>query len=123
MGIGYCTTIESVDMNYSKPDLVEICKVQFEPVAHIIKSHLESEGIPAYLRMETYGRLYGLYAGGLEQVSILVLREHVEEAKHIIASQDIEQEQYKNDGGDKNPTKFSKLASLLWGIVLFFGGH
>lgn len=118
-------------MNYSESEIVEICRVPFEPVAHIIKSHLESEGIPAYLQMETYGRLYGNILGGLGQVSIMVLREHAEEAQRIIASQQIEQEQvedeyeeeYENYSEGKNPTIFSKLASFLWGIVLLAGSR
>jgi len=114
------STVVSVDMNHSKSDIVEICKVRFEPTAHIIKSHLESEGIPTYLQMETYGRLYGLNAGGLGQVSIMVLREHAEEAKRIIANNFIEQEQEPDEtdvdnGESKNPSIFSKLARLLWG--------
>ena len=46
-------------------ELVVICKAQSEPSACIIKSHLESEGIPVHLRMESLGLLYGLTAVGL----------------------------------------------------------
>jgi hypothetical protein len=81
----------SVDMGASKSDFVVVCTVQGEPIAHIIKSHLESEGIPAYLKKESVGLVYGLTVDGLGQVSILVPRELVEEARRIIEPQDIEQ--------------------------------
>jgi len=121
-------------MSYSKSDIVKLCTVNFEPTAHVIKSHLESEGIPAYLQTETYGRLYGHIAGGLGGVSIMVLREHAEQAARIISSQNFEQEQaevdyeeayeYEDeiDGEGKNKNILSKLASFLWGIVIFSRG-
>jgi hypothetical protein len=78
-------------MSSSKSDFVVVCTVQGEPIAHIIKSHLESEGIPAYLKKESVGLIYGLTVDGLGQVSILVPRELAEDAKRIIEPQDIKQ--------------------------------
>ncbi len=75
-------------MGSLKSDFVIVCTVQGELVANVIKSHLESEGIPAYLRGESaFG--FGLTIDGLGQVSILVPREFAEEAKRIIEPQDI----------------------------------
>lgn len=78
-------------MDTSKSDFVVVCTVQGELIAHIIKSHLESEGIPAYLKKESVGLVYGLTVNGLGQVSILVPRELAEDAKRIIEPQDIGQ--------------------------------
>jgi len=76
-------------MGSSRPDFVAICTVQGELAAHVIKSHLESEGIPVLLKWESVGRVYGLTVDGLGQVSILVPQELAEEAKHIIEPQEI----------------------------------
>ena len=78
-------------MDSSKSDFVVVCTVQGEPAAHIIKSHLESEGIPAFIQKESLGMVYGLTIDGLGQVKILVPREFAEDAKRIIEPQDIEQ--------------------------------
>ena len=72
------------DMGYSKSDLVVIYTVQGEVTANIIKSHLESEGIPVLLKWESVGRVYGLTVDGLGQISILVPQELAEESKRII---------------------------------------
>lgn len=76
-------------MGSSMSEFVVVCTVQGEPTAHIIKSHLESEGIPAYLKKESVGLVYGLTVDGLGQVSILVPRELAEDAKRIIKPQDV----------------------------------
>ena len=85
-------------MSSSESDFVVVCKVQGEPIAHVIKSHLESEGIPAYLKKESLGVVYGLTVDGLGQVSILVPRELAEEAKRIIEPKDISE--LKNEHTD-----------------------
>ena len=77
-------------MKSAKSDWVVVSTVQGEPVASIIKSHLESEGIPAFLQRESAGIIYGLTIDGLGQVSIMVPREFAEEAKRIIEPQDID---------------------------------
>jgi len=71
-------------MGNSKADFVVIDTVQGELTAHVIKSHLESEGIPVLLQYESAGVIYGLTVNGLGEVKILVPRDLVEEAKHII---------------------------------------
>ena len=78
-------------MSSLESDFVVICTVQGELAANVIKSHLESEGIPAYLRFESACIVFGLTIDGLGQVSILVPRELAEDAKRIIEPQDIEQ--------------------------------
>jgi len=67
---------------------VVITKVQGELTANVLKSHLESEGIPVILQYESLGRVYGITVDGLGEVSILVPQECVKEAKSIIEPKD-----------------------------------
>ena len=73
-----------------KSDFVVIKIVQGEPIASIIKSHLESEGIPVYLKYESAGIIYGITVDGIGEVRILVPKECAEEAKKIIEPMEIE---------------------------------
>ena len=75
-------------MGYSKSDLVVIYTVQGEVTANIIKSHLESEGIPVLLKWEALGRVGGLTVDGLGQVIVLVPKEFAEDARLIIMPRD-----------------------------------
>jgi hypothetical protein len=63
---------------------------QGELEANVIKSHLESEGIPVILQYESAGRVFGLTVDGLGEVRIQVPQEFAEEAKRIIEPKDIE---------------------------------
>ena len=74
-----------------KSNFVVISTVQGELVANVIKSHLESEGIPVLLEYESAGRVYGLTVDGLGQVKILVPRELAEEARQIIEPKEPDQ--------------------------------
>jgi len=67
-----------------KSDLVVVATVQGELAASVIKSHLESEGIPALLEYESAGIVYGLAVDGLGEVRILVPRELAGESRRII---------------------------------------
>ncbi len=67
-----------------KSDFVVIKIVQGEASANIIKAHLESAGIPVYLKYESAGIIYGIIADGIGEVSILEQQELAEEAKRII---------------------------------------
>ena len=70
-------------MTKRKSDLVAIKTVQGKLIAEIMKTHLESEGIPVLLQSESLGIIYGLTADGLGAVKILVPQEFAEEAKQI----------------------------------------
>ena len=70
-------------------DYVVITRVQGEIVANILKSHLENEGIPVFLRYESAGRVYGLTVDGLGEVSILVPQKLAEDAKRVIEPREI----------------------------------
>ncbi|MEE8473017.1 MAG: DUF2007 domain-containing protein [Dehalococcoidia bacterium] len=71
-------------MGKTRPGLVEICAVQGELAANVMKSHLESEGIPVLLEYDSAGIVYGLTVDGLGQVRVLVPQELAEEARRII---------------------------------------
>ena len=74
-----------------KSDLVVICTVQGELAANVMKSHLESEGIPVVLQYESAGIVYGLSVDGLGEVRILVPQALAEEAKHMIEPRESDQ--------------------------------
>jgi hypothetical protein len=73
-----------------KSDFVVVKIVQGEVVANVIKAHLESEGIPVYLKYESAGIIYGLTVDGMGEVRILVPEECIEEARKIIEPKEIE---------------------------------
>jgi len=75
-------------MGNQKSDLVVLCKVQGELAANIIKSHLESEGIPVLLKWEALGRVGGLTVDGLGQVTIMVPKQFAEDARLVIEPKD-----------------------------------
>ena len=70
-------------------EFVVVSKVQGDIIANVLKSHLESEGIPVLLKYEAAGRIYGLTVDGIGEVRILVPREYAEEARSIIEPKDI----------------------------------
>ncbi len=76
-----------------KSDFIVIQIVQGEMNANIIKSHLESEGIPVYLKYESAGIIYGITVDGIGEVRILVPRECAEDARKIIEPKEIENTQ------------------------------
>ncbi len=75
-------------MSKPKTNFVLIHTVQGELTANVIKSHLESEGIPVLLQYESVGVVYGLTIDGLGEVKILVPQELSEEARQIIKPQE-----------------------------------
>jgi len=69
-------------------DFIAVSTLQGELQASIIKSHLESEGIPVLLKYESAGKVFGLTVDGLGEVQILVPRQFAVEAKRIIEPQE-----------------------------------
>jgi hypothetical protein len=55
--------------------------------AEIVKSRLESEGIPAILQYESAGRVYGFTVDGLGETRVLVPGSLADEARQILESQ------------------------------------
>lgn len=66
--------------------LVELVTVEGGLEADIVKSKLESFSIPALLRYEAAGRIFGITMDGLGKVKILVPRELLEEARQVLAA-------------------------------------
>ena len=56
-----------------------------QPEAEIIKGRLITEGIPAILKYESLGRVYGLTVDGLGQVQVQVPAKDTEIAGQILA--------------------------------------
>ena len=52
--------------------------------ASVIKSRLESEGIPVLLKYEGIGKVYGITVDGLSQVKVMVPDAMAEEARDIV---------------------------------------
>jgi hypothetical protein len=73
-----------------KRDLEVVYIAQGELEANVIKSHLESEGVPVLLEYESVGRVIGLTVDGLGMIKVLVPRELAEMAKRIIEPQDVD---------------------------------
>jgi hypothetical protein len=65
-------------------DFITVAVVQGEFQANVIKARLESEGIPAFLKYESAGRVYGFTIDGLGEISIQVPQKCAEEAKQIL---------------------------------------
>ena len=55
-----------------------------QPEAEIVKGRLENEGIPAMLRYESAGVIYGLTINGLGQVEIQVPSSLAQLAREIL---------------------------------------
>ena len=65
-------------------DFVVVEVVYGEMKANILKAHLESEGIPVYLKYESLGRVTPLLIDGLGEIKIKVPAEFAEEARQIL---------------------------------------
>jgi hypothetical protein len=64
--------------------LVTVYVASGQPEAQIVKGRLETEGIPAMLRYESAGLVYGLTVDGLGQVEIRVPSSLAQRAKEIL---------------------------------------
>lgn len=65
-----------------EPVVVWVAQNQME--AQVIKGRLESEGIPAIIRGEALGAIYGLTTGSLAQTAVLVPAPLAEKAQLIL---------------------------------------
>ena len=77
-------------MRSDRSNFVVICTVQGELAADVIKTHLESEGIPVLLEYDSASRVFAITVDGLGGIKVLVPRELAEEAKHIIEPREID---------------------------------
>ena len=67
-----------------KMRLVTVYTAVGQPEAEIIRGRLENEGIPAVLRYESIGNVYGITVDGLGQVEIQVPVDYAHDAKQIL---------------------------------------
>lgn len=69
-----------------KPDnqLISIYKANNQIEAELIKGMLEVEGIPALLKYESLGQVYGLTIDGLGQVDVQVPVKFAQDAERLI---------------------------------------
>ncbi|MGA2368755.1 MAG: DUF2007 domain-containing protein [Dehalococcoidia bacterium] len=65
--------------------LVTIYKACGQPEAEVIKGRLTVEGIPAVLKYESVGSVYGLTMDGLGQVNVQVPTKYESKARAVIA--------------------------------------
>lgn len=62
--------------------------VQGQMEAAILRSRLESEGIPVVLEYESVGPLYGIISNELGEVRVLVPAEFLDQARQLIFPKD-----------------------------------
>lgn len=65
-------------------EFVTIAVASGELQANVLKTRLESEGIPVFLQYESYGRIAFITVDGLGEVKIKVPVKFAEEAKQIL---------------------------------------
>ena len=68
--------------------LVTVYVANSQPEAQIIKGRLESEGIPAMLRYESVGLVYGLTVDGLGQIEVQVPSSLSRNAQQLLTSEE-----------------------------------
>ena len=71
----------------SDSELKELVEVSGMMEAEIIKSKLESFQIPALLKFESAGRIYGITMNGLGKVKIMVTAAQWVAAKNVLSDQ------------------------------------
>lgn len=69
----------------SSTDPVVVWNAPHRLEAEVVKAHLESEGIPAFIRGEAYGMITGLTVGNLAQAQVLVPGLLADKALEILA--------------------------------------
>ena len=70
--------------------LITVYLANGQPEAEIIKGRLENEGIPAMLRYESAGVVYGFTIDGLGQVEVQVPSSLAQHAREILATEENE---------------------------------
>ena len=67
--------------------LMSICTTNHME-AQVMKSHLESKGIPVFLKYESAGIIYGITVDGLGETNIMVPAHLAQDAKIILGLED-----------------------------------
>ena len=89
--------------------------------AQIIKGRLESEGIPALLRYESLGLVYGFTTNGLGMVRIMVPEHLAKEAREILGIGDRNNTRLQDQKTRDTPTWFKPLCLTLL-VIGILGG-
>jgi len=71
-----------------KPDLVTVHTASGMLSAQVIKTKLESAGIPALLNYESAGVVLGITVDGLGEVRVMVPEDLAEEARALLAEEE-----------------------------------
>ena len=64
--------------------LITVYIASSQPEAYIVKGRLENEGIPAMLRYESLGLVYGITVDGLGQIEVQVSEDMAGRATEIL---------------------------------------
>ena len=74
----------------AKSDLVKVYESQGIFAAEVVKAKLEANGIPAMLKYESVGQVFGLTVDGLGRVEVYVSAENAVEAVELVQESDDE---------------------------------
>jgi len=77
----------------TEPNLVEVYTSQGHLGARVAKSKLEAAGIPALLSYRAASLIFGLTVDGIGKVRVLVPERFAEEARRILAVEDLVQDE------------------------------
>jgi hypothetical protein len=70
----------------SEPEFIVVYTSNGPLGAELTKGRLESAGIPAMLKYESAGRVYGFTLDGMGQVQVLVSKTREREARELLAT-------------------------------------
>ena len=79
--------------------------------AHVVKGRLESEGIPTLIRGEALATIYGLTAGNLAAVKVLVPAPLADKAITILFAEEVEEESIDEASADQEDERAHGAAS------------
>jgi hypothetical protein len=85
----------------SKDPLAKVYESQGIFAAEVVKAKLEANGIPAILKYESVGQIFGLTVDGLGRVEVHVPAEYAEEALLLVDEDEDEETVDHEDMGDK----------------------
>ena len=77
----------------TEPQLVTVYVSQGMLPAEVVRSKLESAGIPVLLKYEAIGQIIGLTVDGLGRVDVLVPEEYAADAEYLLQEEDSDTEE------------------------------
>lgn len=91
----------SSDKPYRRDNLVAVATTYGQMEAQVLKTKLESAGIPVLLQYESAGLVIGLTIDGLGQVRVLVPEDLADVARALIEPGDIESQSHDEEAPDE----------------------